>query len=650
MADKILIVDDMSDNVEAFKSVIETFMPESELRTADNGLTALEMVAQEAPDLVLLDVHMPDLDGFEVCRRLKTDPRTETIPVLMVSAFMTKGHHRALGLDTGADGYLCKPFDTAELIAQVRCLLRLKHNEDVLRAQREALETELEDRTRALRTSEEYWRNLFEHSPDAIFIEDDKGTVLEANSAACALHGMTHDELIGSNVLDLVPPDQRKQVQDSFSGWLDETLHADEGFSYTKSGEVIPVEVRAQKLELRDQQAVLLHVRDISERVRMERQLIQAQKLESVGILAGGIAHDFNNILTGVLGNISFAKLDTPEDAAAYESICEAEKAAFRARFLTQQLLTFSKGGAPVRKVESVAELLKDTANFVLSGSSATCQCDIDEALWPAEIDAGQISQVMENIVINASQAMPESGTIRLMARNIELGETSEEGCPGLAPGRYLKISVQDQGLGIDPDVLPRIFDPYFTTKKGGSGLGLATSYAIIKKHDGAISVDSKVNRGSLFTVCIPASDKPLPDLPKTGDRPIPGEGRILVMDDEQVILNIIEAALIRLGYTSKCVPDGQTAVEAYREAMEKGEPFDAVILDITVPGGMGGEETVGLLMAMDSDVKAIVSSGYATGGVMSNPERKGFKAVIAKPYSIQQLSVVLHEVLQPTS
>ena len=645
---RILIVDDMHDNVEAFESVLKTYIPELEIHTASNGVQALEIATRILPDVVLLDVHMPEMDGFEVCRNLKTEARTRDIPVLMVSAFMTKGHHRALGLDSGADGYLCKPFDTAELVAQVRGLIRIKRNEDALRSQRNELERDLEERTRTLRISEELWRSLFEASPDAIFIEDREGTVLEANPAACALHEMESSELVGTNVLDLVPPEQRSKVADIFPRWADKTLQTYEGFSYTKTGRAIPVEVRATPFEYRDTPAILLHVRDITDRLRMEQNLTQVQKLESVGILAGGIAHDFNNILTGILGNISVAKLEIPKESSAYDPVCEAEKSAFRARLLTQQLLTFAKGGSPLRRVSSVAQLLKEATTFVLSGSRSCCTFDIAEDLWLAEIDVGQISQVVENLVINASQAMPQGGRILLSARNMVLDDAKEELYPRLCKGRYIEITIKDEGVGISEEDLPRVFDPYFTTKKGGSGLGLATSYSIVNKHEGSMTVEFEPGRGATFTFLIPASNKPLPEEPEMGERPIPGKGRILVMDDEMVIRKILQAALDKLGYASTAVADGQAALDAYQKAMRDNEPFDAVILDITVPGGMGGEEAIGLLKAIDPDVKGIVSSGYSTGGAMSMPELLGFRGVIAKPYSIQQLSQVLHTVLTP--
>ncbi len=649
MAHSILVVDDIPQNIEAFCNILKSCFPNLQTITAGGGKEALEKVVEHVPDMILLDVHMPEMDGFEVCRKLKASPATANIPVLMVSAYLTKGTHRALGLDVGADGYLCKPFDTTEFIAQVRSLIRLKTNEDLLRNHQNRLEEELEQRTRHLRASEAHWRNLFECSPDAILIQDYDGNVQEANPAACDMYAMTHEELVGRNMLELVPPKLRPEMAERINQWRHDGQHTYQGVCFSSKGEEMPVEIRAKHFKYHGTPALLLHLRDVSERVKMEHNLVQAQKLESLGILAGGIAHDFNNILTGIIGNISVAKLDMKHKEPEYNAILAAEKSAVRAQLLTQQLLTFSKGGAPVRKTSSVSHLIKDTTTFVMCGSRSSCQFDIEDDLWPADIDVGQISQVIENLIINAIQAMPHGGTIFLTARNLEIDEYAAITISQkLKPGRYIEIVVRDEGVGIPKDDLPQIFDPYFSTKVGGSGLGLASVYSIIQKHDGVISVDSEVDEGATFTVLIPASDSHLTEEPVLDETPIMGEGRILVMDDEFVIRDILDAALERLGYQSVTVPDGQAAIEAYQKAMSKGEPFDAVILDITVPGGMGGEETVARLRSIDPNVKAIVSSGYSTDGIMSLPEARGFNGVLAKPYSIQELSVELHDVLNP--
>ncbi len=643
---QILIVDDTPDNILALKIVINAYFKDCDIFSAGDGAEALEIANKHPLDIIILDVRMPEMDGFELCARLKKLEATKDVPVLMVSALMTDGTHRALGFDSGADGYLCKPFDNVELVANIRGLLRLKKSEDALRKQSHELEAELDKRTGNLRQSEQLWRGLFEASPDAIFIEDTQGQVLEVNPAACRLHEMTHDELVGKNVIDLVPPDERQHVAELFPRWQTGAMKTYEGVSYTKSGKVIPVDVRVTQFEYNKKPALLLHVRDISERVKIEKKLTQAQKLESVGLLAGGIAHDFNNILTGVIGNLSFAKLDMSETSKSYAAICQAEKSAFRARLLTQQLLVFAQGGSPVRKTASVKQLLEEIGGFVLSGSRCVCEVEIDANLWPAEIDVGQISQVIENILLNASQAMPSGGRIVLSASNKTIEDNDEETPEKLAPGRYVEIRIKDHGVGIAQKNLDSIFDPYFTTKKEGSGLGLATAYSIIHKHGGEITVSSIVGRGTTFFIYIPASDKKVAPQEEQPKEIIKGTGRILVMDDEPVIRTIAEVALDRIGYEVVTVENGDEAIKAYRQALQVDKPFDAVILDITIPGGMGGVETIKVLKAIDPEVKAIVSSGYATKDVMAVPERLGFRGVLTKPYNVQQLSTVLDSII----
>ena len=643
---RILVVDDTPDNIKAIKIVINAYLGNCIIFSASDGLEALDFATKNALDLIILDVRMPKMDGFELCSLLKKHPFTQFVPILMVSAVMTGEKHRSRGFDSGADGYLCKPFDNAELIAGVRGLLRLKHSEDALREQSRNLEQELEKRTKNLRESEQHWHGLFEASPDATFIEDFEGNVLEANPAACQLQEMSHQELVGKNVLDLVPPEERKKVSEIFPKWATSELQTYEGISYTKTGKRIPVEVRATPFQYHNQQALLLHVRDISERINIEKKLIQAQKLESVGMLAGGIAHDFNNILTGIVGNISFAKLDVPESSNAYEPLCRAEKSAFRAKMLTQQLLTFARGGSPVKKTASLKQLIEETATFILSGSNTICQFELAENLWPADVDVGQISQVIENIVLNAVQAMPDGGRIIIKAENRTIGPESVKGLSNLIPGRYLEISIKDNGAGIAEEHIANIFDPYFTTKKQGSGLGLATSYSIISKHGGDITVSSELAKGTTLTIFIPASNNSLEDHESVDTEIIMGTGKILVMDDESDIRTILAAILERLGYNVVTVENGQQAIDTYQQAIQVHQPFDAVILDITVPGAMGGVEALKFLKAINPDIKAIVSSGYATKDVMSVPERLGFCGVLTKPYNIQQLSVLLHSVL----
>ena len=382
---------------------------------------------------------------------------------------------------------------------------------------------------------------------------------------------------------------------------------------------------------------------DITKRKKMEEEFLRIQKLESLGVFAGGIAHDFNNILTTILGNVSMVRMQVTPEGEIFEMLSEAEMASARAQTLTRQLLTFAKGGAPVKEIASIKDLLKESSSFVLRGSKSVCEFSIAKDLWPAEVDVGQISQVINNIVINANQAMPKGGTIQVAADNLII----EGGYDLLRvnPGRYIRISITDQGVGIAEDHLLNIFDPYFTTKQEGSGLGLATAYSIIKKHDGHISVESRPEVGTTFHIYLPASEKKVPEKEEVNH--IKGQGRILVMDDEAPLRKMVGRLLKTLGYESEFAKDGAQAIEMYNAAKASQTPYDAVILDLTIPGGMGGKEAIDKLLKIDPEVKAVVSSGYSDDPVLANFQEYGFKGMMPKPFETRSLSKVLHEVLQ---
>jgi len=381
----------------------------------------------------------------------------------------------------------------------------------------------------------------------------------------------------------------------------------------------------------------------IAERQRMEEELLKARKIKSVGVLAAGIAHDFNNLLAGILGYVSLAKVVAQTDATMVAYLTEAEQACQRATALTQQLLTFAKGGAPVRYTVSIVELLKECVGFVLRGANMRGDIQIAADLWPVDVDAGQINQVIHNVVLNAMQAMPDGGTVQVRAENVVLAA----GVPFTLPeGHYVKITVQDPGCGIPKEVLSNIFDPYFTTKAEGSGLGLTTAYAIVIKHEGYITIASEVGVGTTVVIYLPASQKATVSAPTHPSIPLSGSGRILVVDDEEMVRNLLRQLLERLGYTVECVEDGTEAVGAYQRAQAAGQPFAVVILDYASPGGMGGLETLTRLRVIDPQVTALISSGYANNPVMADWAHYGFSGVVAKPYTIAQLQEALHNVL----
>jgi two-component system cell cycle sensor histidine kinase/response regulator CckA len=383
--------------------------------------------------------------------------------------------------------------------------------------------------------------------------------------------------------------------------------------------------------------------RDVSEKKKNEKELLKAQKIESLGILAGGIAHDFNNLLTGILGNVSIAQA-LPPGEKLLERLEAAAKAAKRAQQLTRQLLTFSRGGAPIKKTTSILGLLQDAVTFALRGSNVVFDLRLPKDLWPIDMDEGQMSQAINNLIINAVQAMPGGGTVHIHGSNICVGQ---ESLLPLQSGRYVKLSIQDEGIGIPVENLQKVFDPYFTTKQTGSGLGLATVYSIVKKHDGLISVQSEVGVGATFSLYLPASTKVRPPKPDGKISEQRSKGKILVMDDEELIRDLANELLVGNGYEVSVAEHGVEAFQIYKESKIAGEPFDVVIMDLTIPGGMGGLETLNRLREFDPDVCAVVSSGYSDDPAMAHFTKYGFAGVLPKPYDNGQICGMLETVLR---
>jgi two-component system cell cycle sensor histidine kinase/response regulator CckA len=501
----------------------------------------------------------------------------------------------------------------------------------------------------ALRESEQRYRGLVELFPDAIFIHTG-GKLIFANTQGARLLGAEKPEdLYGREALDFVHPDNLdfvgQRINNAFR--TGKPNPPTEEVFVRLDGTPVPVEVASVPLTYQGKTALQIIARDITDRRKMQEDLLKAQKLESLGVLAGGIAHDFNNILTGVLGNLSLANTRLEPSHPVTRYLRDCEKAAIRASKLTRQLLTFARGGEPVKKLIDAAPLIRETISFALRGSNVKAAVDIDDTLWNIEVDSGQISQVLHNILINAAQAMPGGGeaTIRALNETLSAGNSHR-----LPPGQYVRIIIEDHGCGIAPENLDRIFDPYFTTKPEGSGLGLASAYSIVKHHSGAVEVSSTVGIGSCITILLPALPGGQPECEAETNVPeLTGNGRILIMDDEDFIREIATEILQFAGYYVKSCADGREAVELFRDAWDRNSPFDAVILDLTVPGGMGGKETAARMLEIDPDALLIVSSGYSNDPVVANFERYGFSGVVSKPFDVVVLTRELDRLIRKT-
>jgi len=497
----------------------------------------------------------------------------------------------------------------------------------------------------SLHVSEQKFRTLFDKTNDAILIYNLDCSLIEVNRAACARLGYSRDELLALPITRFIAQPYASLAKERIKQLKKTGMAIFESAHIKKDGSIFPIEQSCSLIDFDAQTVILCVARDISQRKKLDQERLRTQKLESLGVLAGGIAHDFNNLLSGILGNISLAKASLPETGEVADRLLDTEKAVLRAKNLTQQLLTFAKGGAPIKTESSLPEIIQDAAGFAVRGTKAVCEYDFTEGLWLAEVDKGQLGQVVQNLAINAVHAMPEGGAIRIAARNITVkpGEL-----PPLTPGKYALLTVRDHGIGIPPEHLAQIFDPYFTTKQSSSGLGLAVVYSIIANHGGHITVQSEPGKGTLFSIYLPSTGK-LPSEEKPAETQPPltkGYGKILVMDDEELIRNVSTAMLTKLGYEPHTAGDGEEAITRYLQARKDGQPFDLVIMDLTVPGGMGGKEAISHLRKLDPQIRAVVSSGYANDPIMANFSEYGFCGVAPKPFSLQDLSKLLQTIL----
>lgn len=639
---RVLIVEDSP----TLARLLERTFRESGYQTqiALTGAEARRLFDDFTPELVILDYHLPDVSGDQLLQEFTARPTFPAVIMITTDADPALAMHF---LSRGADGYLRKPFDPrylVELSFKVRRERALLRVEDIL----EARTRELQESQARLRESEEKYRLLVENIPGVVFTRQGDGAFAFYDHKIEALTGFSREDFHQGHQSwqDLILPEDRALASPPALPAGHPVVR--EYRIHTRDGAVRWIQERGQLLAGPEGQPLTVQgiLFDITERKRQEEERLKLDKLEALGILAGGIAHDFNNLLTALLGNITLVTLTADLPEAAQKSLQAAEQACLRAQGLAQQLLTFAKGGTPVKQITPVAPLLQEAITLALAGSKCRAHCSLPADLWAAHVDPGQVRQALQDILINAHQAMPTGGVITIAAENLQVTEAA--GLP-LAPGPYVRIAVTDQGPGIDPALLGKIFDPYFTTKPGGSGLGLATAFSILQRHGGYLTASSSLGEGATFTLYLPASpggmadQDPAPAAARSGP---PGRYRLLLLEDDPQVADVARRMLEHLGYQAECVPEGMAAVAAYQEARARGEPFDAVILDLTVPGGMGGKEAAEKLKELDPQVVAIVTSGYAEDPILTHYERYGFRGVLKKPYRVQEMADLLNRVL----
>ena len=624
---KILLVEDHPGSRKNLQRLIERRGHEVvAVGSAEEAETAL--AAGSFPFLIL-DWMLPGKSGVELCRQLRAQPNGDEMFILLVTARADTADLEQ-ALEAGANDYLTKPLDLGLLNVRISV------------AERQIRELAERNQARAaLQESARTTANILENTTDGFLAVDSEWKITHLNAQAETLLGRTRDELIGHDLWQKFPEHVGSVFEASFQKVMAEKIPVE--FEASDSSGKVWYEVHAYA----SNGGVSVFFRDISERRKTESERLTTSKLESLGTLAGGIAHDLNNILTVISGNIGLAQIEAPaESGNLLGFLSKAGQAAQHAAHLSSQLLTFSKGGTPLKKVVSVGELLEHSAEFSLYGSNLRADFDIAVDLWKAEVDAGQIEQVVNALMLNAREAMPHGGTVRVRARNVILGEKPDAVLPA---GHYIKITIMDRGSGIPEELRTKIFDPYFTTKPTGTGLGLAISYSIVKKHGGLLHLENSSPEGSAFAFYLRASDRKLaaPEVRVTERAFHFNHQRVLVMDDEAAIRELTSQLLGTLGYEVTAVPDGLEAVRLYERALRRGEQYQVVILDATVRGGMGGVATIERLRSLDPKVNAIICSGYSDEAALSEFLAYGFRGALPKPFTRSELADALQRTFE---
>ena len=630
----ILIIDDDENAIKLLKVMLKS--ENYNLLSALRGEEGLKIVADTPPDLILLDMLMPEMDGFEVCRRLKQEQKTRIIPVVMITALKEK-EYCLKALEEGADDFLSKPVDKTELLARIKSLLRIRtyHN--------------------ALQESEERYRNILDNIQESYFEMNLAGDFTFFNDSLIEITGYPRDELMGMNNREYTSEETAKEMYTIFNQVYrtGEPAEINDYEILIKGGETRTLELSTNLMKDQDDRPVGFRgiARDVTERLKAEKerkqleaQLQQAQKMETIGTLAGGIAHDFNNLLQGIQGRASLMLMGTASSHPHFEHLNGIVDYVEGGANLTRQLLGFARGGKYEVKTTDLNELIKNQNKmFGRTKKEITIRGKYEENLWSTEVDRSQIEQVLMNLYINAVQAMPGGGDLYVHTENIIIDENYIKPFM-IKPGKYIKTSVTDTGVGMNKETQQRIFDPFFTTKEmgRGTGLGLASVYGIVKNHDGFINVYSEQGEGTTFNFYLPTSKGEILDDKELAEDILKGSETVLLVDDEDMIIDVGKPILEQMGYNVLTATGGKEALDIYEKNKQE---IGIVVLDMIMPG-MGGGDTYDRLKELNPDIKVLLSSGYSINGQATKILERGCDGFIQKPFNVMGLSRKIRGVL----
>jgi two-component system, cell cycle sensor histidine kinase and response regulator CckA len=664
---KILAIDDHRDNLITLQAVLADTLPEYGLLTALDGVTGIDIARVEDPDAILLDIVMPDLDGFEVCRRLKADERMKDIPVIFLTALGTDRESRVRALDLGAEAFLSKPWNDQELVAQIRAMIKLKAANRMRRLVKEQLEELVADRTRelerelaerkrveaALRRSNENWGNTFNAITDIVFVISREHDMLEINHAGCLALSRSKDQILGKKCFELmhgrtspIPGCPCLQSIAERKPCIGEYEERGKHYSQVawptigEQGQVISL-AHVVKDITQDKQSEV-------ERVRLEEQLRAAQKMEAIGSLAGGIAHDFNNMLYVIMTFTDLVLDATDEGDARRSQMAEVKKASERAAALIRQLLAFSRKqilqSVPLDLNRVTTELQKMLHRIL--GEDITLVPVLAPDLGLTMADPSQIEQVIMNLVVNARDAMPTGGKLTIETANVELDAAFMMSGSTVKPGPYVMLAVTDTGCGMDAKTADRIFEPFFTTKERGkgTGLGLSTVYGIVRQSGGEIIVQSQRDQGTTFRIYLPRGEASAQEAPAIALATIrmTGDETILVVEDEAAVRELAKQVLIKAGYTVMTAANGGEALQLCERHAGK---IHLALTDVVMPE-MGGRVFAEQLAKLRPDIKVLYMSGYTDDTIDHHGTLDPETHLITKPFSLTDLRRKVRELL----